>query len=161
MLLLILQVAGDRYALDAREIVEVLPMVAINPLPLSADGVAGVIDYRGASVPVVDLSQSLYGHPTQSRLSTRIVIVGHPDGRSRLVALLVERATETMRRETTDFMETGVSSGAPTARLASVTRDTHGLVQWFDLARLFAGHDEAVPPTPRLTVEAHRPVTSR
>jgi chemotaxis-related protein WspB len=138
MLLLVLQVGGDRYALDAREIVEVLPMVTIDPLPLSKEGFAGMLEYRGTSVPVVDVSQRLYNRTTRRRLSTRVVIVRHPASDSRLLGLLVEKATETMRREPTDFIETGAGNEVA-AHLGPMTRDAQGLVHRLELERLIVG----------------------
>ena len=138
MLLLVLKVGRDRYALDVRQIVEVLPMVTVNPIPLASDGVAGVIEYRGSAVPAVDLTQCLYGEPAQRRLSTRIVVVRHPDASGRLLALIVENTTETLRREAKDFVDAGV--GIELAQyIGPVARDAQGLIQSIDLGRLLTG----------------------
>jgi chemotaxis-related protein WspB len=50
-------------------------------------------------VPLIDLTQLALGHPVRENLSTRIVLVRHPDGRGgeRLLGLLAEHVTETMR----------------------------------------------------------------
>ena len=147
MLLLVLKVGGDRYALDVRQIVEVLPMVTVSPIPLAREDVAGVIEYRGAQVPVVDVSQWLCGRPAPRRLSTRVILVRHPEASDRLLGLIVEKTTETMRREANDFVDAGVGSEiAPYS--GPVTRDAQGLVQWIDLGRLLKGRIPATPSVP-------------
>jgi chemotaxis-related protein WspB len=137
MLLLILQVGGDRYAIDAERIVEVLPMVRIKPFPQASKGIAGLIDYRGGSVPVTDLSQCLYGRPANHRLSTRLIIVRHAAGESGMAALIVERATETIRHDPQECAPRPFGAGhAP--HLGPVIGDAKGLIQRIDVTQLLA-----------------------
>ena len=133
MLFLVFELGRDRYVLDASQIAEVLPLVAIKRIPQALPGVAGILNYRGAPVPVIDVSQLTLGRPAERRLSTRIVLVHYPDadGRPRLLGLIAERATRTVRRERTDFVASGVScEGAP--YLGPVAADARGLLQWLD-----------------------------
>src|SRR6187399_2400232 len=106
MLFLVFEVAGDRYVLDVTQVAEVLPFVTITQIPQAPAAVAGVLNYRGAPVPVIDLSQLTLGRPAERRLSTRIVLVHYPgaEGQTRLLGLIAERATQTVRREKTDFV---------------------------------------------------------
>ena len=137
MLFLLFRLDDDRYALDAGEIVEIIPTVTVKRIPQAAPGIAGVIDYRGAPVPLVDFHELSLGRPAQRRLDTRIVIVHYPDmrGEDRLLGLLVERATETLRRAPEDFSDPGVNpEKAP--YLGPVTADEHGLIQRIALDRL-------------------------
>ena len=94
MLHLILQIAGARHALDTSAVIEVLPLVCVQSLAPPVPGVAGVMDYRGAMVPVVDLSLRFADTPTVPRLGTRLVVVASPgniDAPRPAAALLVER----------------------------------------------------------------------
>ena len=50
MLFLLFELGTDRYALDARQIAEVLPLVAITQFPQMSPAVSGVFNYRGAPV---------------------------------------------------------------------------------------------------------------
>src|SRR5688572_9662286 len=105
MLFLLLQLGTDRYALDARVVAEVLPLVTLKQLPRAPAGVAGVFDYRGAPVPVIDLCELTLGRPAQRRLSTRIVLTHHDTGggERRLLGLIAENATATLRRDPAEF----------------------------------------------------------
>src|SRR5690606_32186615 len=68
MLFLLFELDGDRYALPARDVVEVLPLVALKQIPDAPPGVAGVMDYRGHAVPVLDLSALVAGRPAARRV---------------------------------------------------------------------------------------------
>jgi chemotaxis-related protein WspB len=137
MLCLLFQVGEDRYAMDTAEIVEVLPLVNLTRIPQAPADVAGLFNYRGVPVPVVDLTELTIGRPADRRLNTRIVLVRVPvvDDRARIVGMIAERATRTVRWELSDFALPGLRrNGAPS--LGSVATDAHGLVHWFDARTL-------------------------
>ena len=137
MLFLLFRLDKDRYALPAREVFEVLPMLEVKLIPQAPPAVRGAFDFRGQPVPLIDLSQLALGRPSREQLSTRIVLVEQPDGRggTRLLGLLAEQVTETMRRNPEDFREAGVE--VQDARwLGPVTSDEGGLVQRVEVAQL-------------------------
>ena len=142
MLYLVFQIGVHRYAIASREVEEVLPLIELNVLAHAPAVVAGIFLYRGAPVPVVDLSQLIQGRPAERKLSTRLVIVRPSNGAgSRLLGLLAEKATDTIRREAGDF----VASGAlPTAAgyLGPVTTDARGLIHRLDVSVLITLHDD-------------------
>ena len=77
MLFLLFELEVDRYALPARDVVEVLPLVALKRVPRAHAGVAGVMEYRGQAVPVIDLCALVVGRAAARRVSTRILVVRH------------------------------------------------------------------------------------
>ena len=81
MLFLLFQMGNDRYALEARRVVEVVPLLELKHLPQAPKGVAGIFNYRGHPVPAVDVSELTLGVPAVERLSTRIIIVHHPEAK--------------------------------------------------------------------------------
>lgn len=140
MLYLLLQLGSDRYAIAGRDIVEVLPLVALKSLPGAPRGVAGLLDLRGAVVPVIDLSALALGRPAVPRVSTRLLLVNYPlpGGGTRLLGLVAERATETMRCAPEDFRPAGIDAGE--ARyLGPVVHDPRGLIQRVEIAALLTG----------------------
>jgi chemotaxis-related protein WspB len=137
MLFILFEIGRDRYALSARSIIEVLPLMNLKRVPCAPIGVAGVFNYRGAPVPVVDLNEMMLGEPAARRLSTRIILVIYPlDAlHPRALGLIAEHATNMIQRSVQDFIETGVESDS--ARyLGRVTNDTGGLIQWIEVERL-------------------------
>ena len=119
--------------------VEVVPLLALKGLPQAPKGVAGIINYRGQPVPAVDLCALTLGEPAKERLSTRIIIVNLPeaDGPGRLVGLVAEHATEMLRKEPSDFVESGVRIGAA-PYLGGILMDPQGPIQWVHEQRLLS-----------------------
>ncbi|MEI6560495.1 MAG: chemotaxis protein CheW [Verrucomicrobiota bacterium] len=137
MVYLLFQIGKDRYALEAGGIVAVEPMVRLKRIPQAAAGVAGVFNYHGQPVPVVDLSAMALGQPAQDSLSTRLALVRYPcpDGEQRLLGLVVEKATETAQYADGDFQNPGVAAeGAP--YLGPVVHDARGIVQRVDVGQM-------------------------
>jgi chemotaxis-related protein WspB len=137
MLHLRFRIGGESYALPASRIAEVIPLVGVRPLPRTLPGVAGVMDYHGRMVPVIDLSELLIGRPAARRLSTRVVVAHYCDGvqSAQLLALIVEKATQAERHEAGNFAPTGVA--CPQAPyLGGVTAHAAGMVQFVEVSRL-------------------------
>jgi len=136
MLFLLFQIGSGRYAIEASRVVEVLPLMRVDPLPQAPAGMAGVLCYRGAPLPVIDLSTVILNRPAEQKLSTRILVVDCAGGRR--LGLIAERANGTLKRERADFVETGVVlDGVPC--LGPVTRDERGFVLWLDPDQLPGG----------------------
>ena len=137
MLFLLFQLGSDRYALEAGQVVEVLPLVSLKELPHAPRGVAGLANYREEIVPVIDLSSLALGRVAEQRVSTRLLMVRYslPQGGERLLGLVAERATEMLKCAPEDFHETGVENDeAP--YLGPVMRNDRGLIQRVDIASL-------------------------
>ncbi|KAA0996905.1 purine-binding chemotaxis protein CheW [Pseudomonas sp. ANT_J12] len=137
-LFLVFRVGNERYALQAIEVAEVLPRLPLKPIARAPDWVAGVFAYRGAVVPVIDLSALTFGQPAQARTSTRLVLVHYrPDESTpaQLLGLILEQATDTLRCNPADFQPYGLDN--PQAPyLGPVRKDAQGLLQWVRVADL-------------------------
>nr|WP_217444361.1 chemotaxis protein CheW [Burkholderia metallica] len=147
---------GERYALDAAGIEEVLPLAVMKAVPGAPDWIAGLLMRGGQPVPVIDVPMLALGRRAQALRSTRLVMVryraGHADG-ERTIGLIVERATQTMRIDRAAFRASGVST-ARTRWLGRVANTPDGVVQQMsvsdlidDVARLYlvdglSGHGE-------------------
>jgi len=141
MLFLLFQLGKDRYALDASKVVEVTPLLSLKGLPQAPRGVAGLFNYRGRSVPAVDLCELATGQPAVERLSTRIIILNyrHENGTDHLLGLVAENATEMLRRNTKEFVDSGVNMGAA-PYLGPVLLDSQGVIQWINEQKLLSDH---------------------
>jgi purine-binding chemotaxis protein CheW len=69
------EVSGRVYAVDVAYVREVVRWQAVTPLPMAPALIEGVIDLRGAVVPVVDLGRALGGDRVTIGNRTRIVVV--------------------------------------------------------------------------------------
>lgn len=137
MLLLLLNVGAERYALPAGEVVEVVPLAELRKLPHAPEYVAGLLHYRGAIAPVIDVSALAVGTPCRERLSTRIVVVDYPapDGRKRPLGLMAERVTETRQVPDEDLASPGIEV-AEAPYLGAVATVENEMIQLLRLDRL-------------------------
>jgi chemotaxis-related protein WspB len=84
MLLLTFTVAGEPYGLDVASVIELVPRVGLRAIPHAPAYLAGLLEYRGEVVPVVDLGLLLGSSPSADRLSTRIILAkSAPGGQNR------------------------------------------------------------------------------
>ena len=137
MLFLLLEVAGQQYAVEASRVVEVLPLMQVTVIPRAPTEVAGLFSYRGRPVPLIDLRRLTLRRPARPKFSTRIILVTDraDDGSDHLIGIIAERVTETTHRDPADFREAGFSNPA-TPYLGGVATTAEGLVQRLDVRRL-------------------------
>jgi chemotaxis-related protein WspB len=143
MLLLTLQADESLYAVDVTRVVEVVPRVNLRRLPHAPDFLAGVFDYRGIVVPVIDLGTLLGSAACRSLLSTRIVLVDSrpPDEQASigprpwLLGIIAERVSDVV-----SVKPEGVISAAmqlPTAPyLGSIVELGHEMAQLIVIDRV-------------------------
>ncbi|VVO17406.1 chemotaxis protein CheW [Pseudomonas fluorescens] len=152
-LFLVFRIGNERYALQAIEVVEVLPRLPLKPIAQAPAWVAGVFAYRGSVVPVIDLSALTFGTPAQARTSTRLVLVNYRPGealQTQVLGLVLEQASDTLRCNPADFLPYGLDNRqAP--YLGPVREDAQGLLQWVRVADLLSEPVRALlfPSPPR------------
>ena len=132
---LLFHIGADRYGLRLRDVVRVLPLVELKQLPLAPDAVAGLMDFHGQSVPVIDLSRMSGLPASRDHFDTRIVLVDYhaPDGTPHLLGLLAERVLGVQDVADGALADSGVQA-APF--LGQVASDAAGIVQLVELERL-------------------------
>jgi chemotaxis-related protein WspB len=138
MLLLMLRVADDLYGIRAGRVAEVVPRVALRPLPHAPELLAGLFDYRGRVVPVVDLGLLMGRRAARDRLSTRIVVVdAAPEhaGARHLLGLVAEQVSDVKRFDDAQvvFPPMGLEQ-AP--YLGALVRADDGLAQVIEVDRV-------------------------
>ena len=131
---LLFEAAGQRYALEAADIVEVIPAVHLRSVPAY---VAGVFRYRGVIVPVIDLSQLIGNTPAAARLSTRIILTRHvgANGQVHILGLRAEKATDIMASDASAPMPSGVVA-AEAPYLGGLSQQGGALVQFINVLQL-------------------------
>ncbi len=140
MLFLLFQLGSDRYALDASRVVEVLPLLHLKKIPQAPRGVAGIFSYHGRLVAAVDLAELTLGRPAGEKLSTRIILLNYADddGKTHLLGLIAEHATEMIRRNKKEFADAGVKVRAA-PYLGPVLADEKGVIQLIHEQKLLSG----------------------
>lgn len=90
------EVGGRTYALDVSQLREVLRWQPLTPLPQAPSLIEGVIDLRGAIVPVIDLGRALGVDPVRPGARARIAVA---EFEGLLVGLAVDAALEVVAVE--------------------------------------------------------------
>jgi purine-binding chemotaxis protein CheW len=93
---------GD-YAIDIMRIKEIINPLPVTVVPKAPAFIEGVIELRGAILPVVDVRKRFDLAPTQPSRATKYLIVGLDVGTIRMiVGLVVDRVSEPLRVPKTD-----------------------------------------------------------
>jgi purine-binding chemotaxis protein CheW len=87
------EVGGHTYAIDVSQVREIVRWQEVTPLPNAPVLIEGVIDLRGAVVPIVDLGRALGGAPVTPGPRARIAIT-EVDGL--VMGLAVDAAVEVL-----------------------------------------------------------------
>lgn len=137
MLLLIFETKEGRYALDTQYVAKIIPLVNLKKIPKSPDYIAGMFNYHGVPVPVVDLCSLTEGGGAELRMSTRIILVHYTseDDTPRILGLIAEKVTETIKCTKKCQSNSGVLMDE--ALYSHTTGiDKEEMVQLFDIKRM-------------------------
>ena len=162
MLFLIFQVQSRWYALEASQVVEVIPRVQLREIPNAPSFVSGLLNYRGIIIPVIDLGIFLEGKITSPYLSTRIMIIQYPVQHSRTsqspdsnptqpdspqhpnmqhkiqyLGLIAEQVTETLERSPADIIDPTLPTQSG-HYLGGMLLDDRGMIQYLGMDKLVA-----------------------
>jgi purine-binding chemotaxis protein CheW len=146
---LVFEIGGQRYALPAADVREIVRAVAITPLPRAPAIVEGVINFRGRIVPVLDL-RSRFRLPAKPLEPTDHLIIAWSG--ERIGALRVDHATELIRLDPAAVEEAkAVVPGVE--YVAWVAKRSEDLVLIHDLRTLLSRAEtaalaEALPDSP-------------
>lgn len=69
------ELGGALYALDVTQVLEIVRVPPLVPLPHAPDLIEGVVDLRGVVLPIVDLGRALGGAPIDDDERARIAVL--------------------------------------------------------------------------------------
>lgn len=144
MLMLLFYVGPDRYALGCSQVVEVIPLVELRKLYHAPEYMAGLFNYRGRIVPVLDLCHLIQGSSSRPCLSTRIILVKYQQNNQneQLMGLMAERVTDTVNVPASQLKEKGIHL-ENAAYLGKIIMDEKGTIQELRLDALLSQQAEA------------------
>lgn len=134
---LVFHIGADRYGLRLGQVVRVLPLMELKQLPQAPPQVAGLMDFHGRPVPVIDLCRLSTSTPARRHYDSRIIVVDYHDGdgRPHLLGLLAERVQGVRQVDQAALAASGVRA-APF--LGAVASDPDGMLQLVELEQLLA-----------------------
>lgn len=130
MLFIVFKAGDANYALEAGKVIEVIPLVTLRACPGAPAYIAGLANYRGTGVPIVDLCHLIGGVSCAESLSTRIILTSYAGtgGQQRVIGLLAETVTNTVERKETDFDQNNVAVPG-TSHLGKLAVNGAGFIQ--------------------------------
>jgi len=139
VLILLFYAGKDLYSIDGSYVVEVIPRVSFRKVHHVPEYVAGLFNYRGVILPVIDLCHLIQGTPCRPYLSTRIIIVKYfrQNQSVQYLGLMAERVTETLNIANSDIRESSIRvDEAP--YLSGTIVDEKRIIQCVQLEKLFS-----------------------
>jgi chemotaxis-related protein WspB len=89
------QVGDQQYAMASHHIQEILPAVDLYPIDSPRPDLAGLLNYHGRMIPVLDLNQLMKGRSSHRHFGTRIVLLNQTPNQPQM-AFLAERIIDTL-----------------------------------------------------------------
>jgi chemotaxis-related protein WspB len=148
MLMLLFQINHQRYAIPSQKIVEVIPLVNLTKLTHTPEYFAGVFNYRGRIIPVIDLCQLINHQSCSEHLSTRIILVNHWDmdataeSTPHIMGLIAPRVIETSQVSDIDLIDVDIQIDKP-PYLGKMIVDEQGIIQCLHVEYLLSEVQEA------------------
>jgi purine-binding chemotaxis protein CheW len=136
------EAAGTTFALPAADVVEVLRMAAAAPVPGAPAYLRGVLDLRGALVPVVDVRVRLGARQRPARPEGQLIVVRSG---ARRVALEVDRVRDLVEVPA-DACQASAEWGVAAPLAAGALALSDGAVVVHAVDAWLAAADEAAPP---------------
>lgn len=127
----------QRFALPVRMVEQVVRAVTITPVPKAPAVVQGIINFRGAIVPVLDIRQRLGLPARPMALADQIIIACTP---SRHIAFAVDSIIEVAEWSEADFV-TAQSVVPGVEFLDGVLRNREGLILVYDPDAFFLAEE--------------------
>ncbi|MGK7946604.1 MAG: chemotaxis protein CheW [Microcystaceae cyanobacterium] len=149
MLLVLFHLGSDQYAIDSLRVIKMIPLVILKPVSASLSPIAGVFNYGGQLVPVIDLRQLIQGKPCQKLLSTRIILISPPNApeNATILGLMAEKVTDTITKNQQDFTASQFQD-LNSLYLGDMIHDDQGMIQYLRLEHLLSElqQKQLIPP---------------
>ncbi|MBF0263753.1 MAG: chemotaxis protein CheW [Gammaproteobacteria bacterium] len=135
-LFLLFTLDENRFAVTTDLITEIIPLVSLIEVPKTEPYVCGLFNYRGLTIPVIDMVTLLYNKTHHKKICTRILIVSieHDECTTR-VGLIAEKVHKTEVFATEDIVEHALSQKSG-PYLGRTIKDKKGEIQIIDIKKL-------------------------
>ena len=136
MLLLVFHVKEDSYAIDTRNVVEVIPLMRLQSLTGAPEYVAGIFNYRGASVPVIDLCRFFKDQNSNRFYDTRMILVNYKlADQNHVLGLIAEKVSDVVQQDESQLQSSGMKLKT-SPFLGKVLFDNGAMIQNIELDNL-------------------------
>jgi purine-binding chemotaxis protein CheW len=133
------QIGEEEFGVEILKVQEINRMPEISPIPNSEEYVKGVINLRGAVIPVLSLRQRMGMEEIEYDNKTRVIVV---EEEGKTMGLIVDQVTEVLRLSA-DVVEPppSIVVKKEAAYISGVGKHDDRLVSLLDVKRLVADVD--------------------
>ena len=139
------QVGNEEYGLDIRSITEVIRPLKITQLPRMPEFIEGVINLRGAIIPVVDLRkrfspEKVVSHPkTQRIMIVRGAVTGEAGDGKELLGIIVDAVQEVLSIPKKDIAPSpAAATGRNAEFISGMGKIGERLIIFLDITRILS-----------------------
>lgn len=118
--------SGQEFGIDALKVIEVINPVKVTRVPMAEKTIAGVMNFRGDVIPLVDLASIVTSDSSSN--SGKIIVISNKD---EMCGLLVDMVREIITPDS--FIEAKELGDVNLPFLESVTQTQTGLVRILDI----------------------------
>ncbi|HAC69994.1 chemotaxis protein CheW [Pseudomonas sp. JBR1] len=138
-------VGSETYAVDTLAVREIIEFGQLTQVPLMPACIRGVINLRGAVVPVVDLEARFGGSPTRVGPRTCIVILEViADEDTHVLGVVVDAVSEVLEIEPADIRPApSFGSRLPAHFISGMVKAEEGFLTLLDVAQVLDVHELA------------------
>jgi purine-binding chemotaxis protein CheW len=138
-------VGPGEYALDIMRIKEIINPVAVTPIPKAPAFIEGVIELRGAILPVIDVRKRFDLPPSPPVRAMKYLIVGIDVGETRMiVGLVVDRVSEPLRVPKSEIRGAPQLTTAERAYFNGVVHHQGRMLMVLDVDALLSSNEKQV-----------------
>ena len=153
-LYLTLGLENELLAIEVAKVREVLDLCAITPVPRTPSFMRGVINLRGAVIPVIDLRNKFSMSHTESSIDARIVVMEiNMDGNETVAGVLTDAVHDVIEMDH-DKIDASPESGTRWRRefIKGIGKHEENFILLLDMDRVFSGTEmssaiDSVPET--------------
>ena len=132
----VFRMGKESYGIDIFRVHEIIRMCEITPVPRTHSHIRGLVNLRGNTIPVVDLSARLNLERLEETESTRIIVVESDNGN---IGIIVDAVTEVITLQTDQIDDTpALVTDVATDFVKAVARHEDHLVTLLDLDKTLA-----------------------
>lgn len=132
-------VGGEEYALDIMRIKEIIHPQKITPVPKVPLFIEGVIELRGAIIPIVDLRKRFDLPMTAATRSSKYIIVGIE---GKIVGLVVDAVGEVLRIGKGEVRATPMLEGEAAQYFQGVVHHAGRIIFVLDIDRVLSSQEK-------------------
>ena len=143
--LVVFNLGEETYGVDIATVREIIQMQPITRVPGAARFIEGVINLRGAVIPVVDMRRRFGLETTERDDETRIVVVS---SRGQDVGMVVDSVAEVLRVEEKSIEPpSSMLTGCDTDYVMGISKLPDRLVILLDVDRMLSREDRVISAT--------------